>query len=417
MFDNHIARARLLMESSRYQEAQEELRRALSIAPDNETAHALSAINLSMTKDHISAVHHGENAVASAPELPFTHYALAIALYNADRKPEAEKVIRGAIRLDPFDADLRALLAQIHLWNKDWDLALKEAEEGLQADAEHVECLNVRAIALRQLNRKEESGAVIEHTLRVAPDNTSALVNLGWNRIEQGKHREALEHFREALRLEPENEAARFGVLEALKSGNPVYRVILRYFLWMSKISDKASWGVIIAAVILQRILKGIAQSSPSLAPFAWTLLGLLLLFIFLTWTATPLFNLALRLHPLGRYALSHDERVASNWTGGTILLALLALGGALLTEIDYLWGLAIGSGLMIIPIAGTFNAPSGRPRRILTIYTSGLAVLGVIALLLFANDAQGAGVTAGAFFLGTFFFGWIANYLIMQRR
>ena len=415
MFENHIARAQLLMDSSRYSDAKEELGRALAIAPDNETAHALAAINSSMMEDHGAAIKHGKLAVTNAPDSPFMHYALAIALFNADEKPESQKAINEAIRLDPFDADLYALLARIYLARRDWDEALSEAERGLKIDAEHIECLNIRATALRQLNRPEESSAVIEHTLRVAPDNTSALVNLGWNKIEQGKHKEALEHFREALRLDPESEAARFGVVEALKASNVIYRIILRYFLWMSKLSGKASWAVIIGALILFRVLRSAAEENPTLEPFVWPLLILYLLFVFLTWTAVPLFNLALRLHPIGRYALSRSEIRASNWTGSAILLAILALGGALLTDISLLWLLAIGSGAMIIPIAGTFNVERPRPRKILNIYTSGLAAVGIIGLILFALESDSANIATIVFLLGVFLFGWVANAVSMR--
>ncbi len=416
MIDNHINRAQLLMDSSRYSDAKEELSRALAIAPDNETVHALAAINASMMEDNATAIKHGKLAVANAPDAPFMHYALAIALFNADEKSESKKAVSEAIRLDPFDADLYALLAKIHLAQYDWEMALSEAERGLSIEAEHVECLNTRAIALRQLNRPEESSAVIEHTLRVAPDNTSALVNLGWHKIEQGKHKEALEHFREALRLEPTNDAARHGVVEALKASNVVYRIILRYFLWMSKLSGRASWAVIIGAYVLFRLLREIARSNPSLEPFVWPLLILYFLFVFLTWTAVPLFNLALRLHPIGRYALSRSEVRASNWTGGAMLLAILALCGALLTDISLLWILAIGSGAMIIPIAGTFNTGHPRPRKILNFYTSGLAAVGILGLILFALESDAAYITAVAFFLGVFFFGWVANAVSMQR-
>ena len=55
-----------------------------------------------------------------------------------------------------------------------------------------------------------------------------------------GDFRGALEHFREALRLNPSPEWARAGLVEALKARYPS-AASLRYFLWMSTLSRRPS--------------------------------------------------------------------------------------------------------------------------------------------------------------------------------
>ena len=59
--------------------------------------------------------------------------------------------------------------------------------------------------------------------------------------LDEGKYPQAMEHFREALRLEPDMEWARLGVVETLKAKRVLYRPVLWYFLWISKFSSRAS--------------------------------------------------------------------------------------------------------------------------------------------------------------------------------
>ena len=64
----------------------------------------------------------------------------------------------------------------------------------------------------------------------------------------QGNPLKAMEHFREALRLDPEMEWARAGIVEAMKARNFVYRWMLAYFLWMARLDSRVRWGLVIGA-------------------------------------------------------------------------------------------------------------------------------------------------------------------------
>ena len=61
--------------------------------------------------------------------------------------------------------------------------------------------------------------------------------------LHQAQPKAALEHFREALRLDPNLQYAQAGIVEALKARNPIYRWMLGYFLWMGRLSDRAKWA------------------------------------------------------------------------------------------------------------------------------------------------------------------------------
>jgi tetratricopeptide (TPR) repeat protein len=286
----------------------------------------------------------------------------------------------------------------------------------------------LRAIALVRLGRKAEAGQAIESALARAPESAVTHANQGWTLLHQGNPKKALEHFREALRLDPENDWARHGIVEALKARNIIYALMLRYFLWMSGLSARLQWGIILGGYFGNRILAGLAHGNPSLAPWILPLRILYITFAVLTWTADPLFNLLLRLNRFGRLVLTPEQIVSSNWFGACLLLALLSLGACFFTNFA-LWALfgALVFGLLLLPLAGTFKCSSGWPRMMMAIYTSGMALVGIGAVLLClladaANARQDRVVLSaaqgliGLFLLGAFGSGWVANILIAQR-
>jgi hypothetical protein len=316
----------------------------------------------------------------------------------------------------------------IHIDQKQWAEGLAAAERGLALDAEHVACTNLRAIALVKLGRKAEAGATIEAALARNPENAITHANQGWTLLEQGEPARALEHFKEALRLEPGNEWARAGIVEALKARYFVYSLMLRYFLWMAKLSPQVQWGILIGGYFANRMLGQASKGFPALAPWIWPLRILYLAFVVLTWTADPLFNLLLRLNRFGRLALTEEQTRASNWVGTCLLLALVSLAACV--AIGFKGPLVMAPlvfGLLVIPVAGAFNCSAGWPRRTMAGYAAVMAIVGVLALgLAFLTDGLSGdsvkavrGVMAVlfvAFFLAAFGSGWLANWLMMQR-
>jgi tetratricopeptide (TPR) repeat protein len=408
----HVERARILIEQDRHAQAESELRRYILTEPEDVMAHALLALALSEQNKHKEAVESAHRAIHLAPTFPYAHYILAYAYNQQDRLDEAERAIGEAIRLDPEDADYFAVLSSIKLQRRRWQEAREAAERGLYFNSEHVGCINLRAMALNQMGLSDEAAVAIEGALSVEPENALSHANRGWQEVHRGNYEQAMTHFREALRIDAELEWAREGVVEVLKARNPVYRVMLRYFLWSSRLSSRAMWGLIIGFYFLSRLIRGAMKARPELAPFLWPIYGLYILFILMTWIARPLFDLLLRLDPIGRVVLSRRQIAASNWVGASLLLALVSLALGLLTGIPSFYLLAAGSGMMTIPIAGAFNADTPRGKKVLPAYA---AVLGSLALVAFAvslYNFETAMIFGGLFLLGFFVYTWVANAL-----
>ena len=126
----------------------------------------------------------------------------------------------------------------------------------------------------------------------------------------------------------------------------------------------------------LPRLFHAFAGNNHALKPFADILLALYLIFAFLTWTARPLFNLTLRLDPIGRYALTARQIIASNWVGSSFLLAALGLVGWLVTRSDIAAVMAGGFAFVTAIVAATFSGSTVGVRRLIGTLT---AVVGLL--------------------------------------
>jgi Tfp pilus assembly protein PilF len=112
-------------------------------------------------------------------------------LFEQLRFELAETEFRGDLAEDPQNAISHALLT------------FRLTERGLERSPEDVPCTNMRAMALVRLNRRDEAGATIATALARNPEIAFSHANQGWTLLHQGDHRRAIEHFREALRLDP----------------------------------------------------------------------------------------------------------------------------------------------------------------------------------------------------------------------
>lgn len=416
----HLQRALLLFDQSRHDMAADELRLALAEDPGDARAHALLALCLVEKEDFKGATEEARQAIHLDPGLPFAHRAHAKILLARERPDEAREAIAEAIRLDPEDPDQHALMAAIEMDLRHWSAALEAAERGLHFDATHVGCANLRAMALVKLGRRAEAGITLGGALERDPENALTHANQGWALLHEGKHEKALGHFREALRLDPQQDWARHGIVEALKARHFIYAAMLKYFLWMSRLNERGQWGVILGAYIGYRVLGGIASSNPAAAPFIWPVLILYLVFALMTWLADPLFNLVLRLNRFGKLVLSPEQTTASNWIGGCILAALIALVVWLVASNGLAGYAALALGPLVLPLAASFKCPEGWPRRAMFAGTAALALLAIATLVDFQfGGMEGRSRSTGLltiFFLGCGLSGLAANILMSVR-
>jgi tetratricopeptide (TPR) repeat protein len=419
----HLSRAQLLLEQGRHDLAEPELRQAIGEETEPALAHALLALCLAQSEKLDEATGEAKAAIHAEPDLAFAHYALGNVLARRERPDEAWEAAAEALRIDPGQTAYHALASQIRLSQRRWVDALEAAERGLAIDAEDVACNNLRATALVKLGRRDEAGATIEAALAREPENAWTHANQGWALLHRAEPQKAMEHFREALRLEPGSEWARAGIVEALKAKNVLYGLMLRYFLWMSRLSGRAQWAVVLGGYFGNQLLRKVAAANPKLAPYILPITIAYVVFALLTWIAAPLFNLFLRVHPFGKYALSDEQKTSSNWIGACLLGALVCL--ALWLGLNWYGASlgAIGFGILLLPLSSVFNCRKGWPRRIMIVYTAFLAACAGAAWAIHGLDlpvSESAFMTlVGVFAWGGFLSGFVGNALsqVIPRR
>ncbi len=407
----HLQRAQLLLAQSRPADAEQEAMRALAQQPDDPQTLALLALSRLDQGQRDPALEAAQQAVGLAPDLPYFHYVHALVHHRLDHEEEAFRAAQEALRLDPADPDHHSLLASIELARRRWPAALEAAEQALALNPEHVGAANLRSMALVRLGRKAEAMETVDYALHRAPDDAFSHANQGWNCLHRNDPKQAQEHFREALRLDPTLDYAREGMLEALKARNPVYRGMLAYFLWLGRQSAKFQWVFILGIFFGSSAARSLSAAQPQLNWLWWPLLGLFYVFVYLSWTAVPMFTLLLRFDRFGRHVLTDDQRLGAACFGTAFALALASA----------VWWLGFGrpAGLfatfvcaaLSICLAATF-ARLGRNRTILAAATAVLALVAIAGGLLVVNGHPAGYSLVTGFSIGFLGFQILANTL-----
>ncbi|MBK8098473.1 MAG: tetratricopeptide repeat protein [Planctomycetes bacterium] len=371
-------RAVLLLEQQRWQLAIAELRRLLTVVPDHPMAHALLARALAMDGDLDAALVEARAAIAADPTSDVAHGALAMVLWQRHEHEPAAKAIAAAIELDPEDVDHHSTLAQIRLSQGRLPEALAAADAGLAIEPEDTDCLNLRAVALTRLGRGAEATDTVDSSLARDPDNPYTHQARGFALLQRGDPAGALHHFREALRRDPNLDGARAGLVEALKAKNPLYRIVLGWFLWLGRFSGARQVQIMIGLWLGSRLARGALEragyeSAALVVSFAW--IG----FVLLTSCAVPLFNLLLLLHPVGRHALETGARRHAMLLGTAVLITIAIGGygawdGPVWAVVGWLFWL-----VFLLPLAGLGVFHPGWARTVLAVFCVVLVVAWIV--------------------------------------
>jgi len=230
-------------------------------------------------------------------------------------------------------------------------------------------------------------------TLAIAPGSSVSHAFAGQAHLMRGGEREAAERFREALRLDPENEFAQMGLAEAMKASHPLFKPLFRFFMWQERLSTGWRAALIIGPLIALRALSPAADN-----PLVLALIVLWIAFVALTWLAGPIANVALRFSAVGRAVLPADQKRSSTAFLAFVGAAVLALVLGLTVDASFLIA-AFPLGLHAFPV-GSAHLLSRRLRRIVyaSAITAGLAAIVGSALMVAGFESAGVALVIAAF-------------------
>ncbi len=414
MEDKRLAKVEILIQQKKYSNAEKILSDLLK--EDATNIHFLSLLSevyLHQEKfDKSNQII--ENAIGLSPETSYLYYIKSRIAFQKDNLIEAEKIIYRAIELDPLDADFFALLSSIKLSRKEYEFALSNANKALEIDPENILALNIRSTALNKLNRKEESFETIEGALREDPNNVFTHTNYGWGLLEKGDHKKALIHFKEALSIDPNFEYAQSGMLEAIKAANPIYKIFLKYSFWMSNLTSKYQWGVLIGYYIAFKGLRTLANQNETLRPYLIPILILLGLIAFSTWVITPISNLFLRFNKYGQLLLDKKEKMSSNFVAFGFGLFIFGVISFFAFSNEKFLTIAVFGFTMMVPFGTMFS--STKMKNILLIYTSILAIIGISAIWITFQTDLIFNLMTIIYLVAFVFYQWIASFLLIKE-
>lgn len=376
-----IIRFTLLMQQHRYDLALSEVEALLVESPDSSYLHGLR----SLCQTAMGQLREGEESARTAisldPAEDLAFSALAHALHKKQDHRSALSAIESALEIDPERAEYWRQQAAIQFSLYRWNEAVVSTDRALAINAEDAEALVLRSHALHALGRTQEADEMSRRALAVSPDLAMGHFEQGWALLRMGKARVAEERFLEALRIDANFVPAQHGLKESIRSRFPPYRWITAYQHWLRRFPPKLSAGLIFLAMLLvnalpQWVPKGSAFEGP-----ATVLVYVYLMFVFLTWIAGPLSNFFLRLHPLGKSALTPEERHGSLVLGAVFLGSLLVATG-LVTAPDLYWSALMMSLGMAVPASAIFVQKRDSQRWFMALVTIVLLCMGPLALI-----------------------------------
>lgn len=367
-------RASILMELGDLVRARTELTNILAARPDDAEAHAEMAVCFSRFGNDKKAVEHSEKVLALAPDWEHAHYIHAFVLYRSGRNRLACLSIDRAIELYPEYSEYWALKSDIKLSSSratyDKRAALKCADQGLEFDPQDVHCHYARAYALKSLGEKAAAKEELELCLGLAP-NDASLHKLHASMMLDGRNFDgALDSYREALRLNPESESARAGLISALRAKNRLYR----FLLFIMDPGGVAKGGTIIGIIasvygfaFLLKLNNPLLNSilNALIGPF---FLGVLLLtgFIF---TADELFNFLLLVDKTTRSQLTTSEKNSAIMTFSIIAATACMVAYAVAAQ-NVVWHFWAGITAMSVFTAKlVFDFEPGLARKFMYYY------------------------------------------------
>ena len=234
----------------------------------NWEAHYNLAIALLRTGERTRASRELQTAIAQKPDSVNSRYALASVLDQEKRFSEAEEQLRNVLKQDAKFAPATLMLGRVLINESKPQQAIQTLEEGLQQQppAEQAESLwSVLAVAYAENGQLEKGVQVLKDFIAAQPNSADAHLQLGllFLRGNTSHQAEAVNAFRESLRLDPNLDAARLALGQTLISSqnfNDAIPVLLDYTA--RKSNDAQGFSA------LGLCYQGLNQSEPAIQVF-----------------------------------------------------------------------------------------------------------------------------------------------------
>lgn len=206
-----LAKAKILIELRRLEDAARELRAVLAVEPDNAEAATYLAQTAFLSRDYREAAAQCTNALRTAPKHQFALRIQALTLLHLDHhaRARAEQSARRALALGPESAENHRILAIVLRERGRPADALEVIDRAAELDPADPDIHLVRGSVLRRLGRsgtRHRPGpavAAYREALRLQPENAGAVHDLALVDLDRGRLRPALRGVLSAAAMDP----------------------------------------------------------------------------------------------------------------------------------------------------------------------------------------------------------------------
>jgi TonB family protein len=223
----HLLQAAKLLQKRAWPQAEQEIRSALAIEPDNALLHLdLSAVLPSSQGEHgwSAAIAEDREALRLEPDLALAHLHIGIALQQQGDTKGAIAEDREVVRLDPDDAHAWTYLARLLEDVGDLEGALAANKQAMAQEPD--EALSHRELAELLEKKGDLDGAITQarEAIRIAPDRPRGHFVLANILRSKGDEAEAAKEMQIATALEAKNPPRRLRVGGVVMSKKSTYQ-------------------------------------------------------------------------------------------------------------------------------------------------------------------------------------------------
>lgn len=418
---SELAHGLLLQDQGRLEEAEAVFRSVLTHEPENDFVYGrLALCQLSQEGKKKLALDSIDNAIRLRADDSFYHSIRALVLSELRKGKEALSSADRAIALDPESSFALASKANAYCAMDRWADAEEWSRKALASDSDNAMAANLLTYSLRMQGRKGENAMAVEQLLAADPEDSFAHVNAGWSALQQNDHKRAERHFREALRLDPDSEMARGGLLESFRARSLFYRAYLSYCFYMQRFTAGKQWAIVIGIYLAYQVIRRVLEKVNPLVAAVFVFLWLAL--VMWVWLAPGVGNFLILMDRSARLALKPGERFQGLAVGLGLIVGTIAIGVGHFAEFPP--ALLAGFGLIAstVPASMAFDNESRKGRLIFGAITGFvyLVTAGVFvseALRHPAGELLPTTITLGSVaLLGAILCTWLGNVRSLRR-
>ncbi len=195
-----------LFEAGRYEEAVEEMTKALKNFPNDFVLNFVMGFSQSQLGDHKEAKKYLEKAVLLNPNDVNVLSVYAFTLNQLKEEDEALKYVNKSLALDPNNSQLLGMAGMIYDGKKMWAECDSAYQKAIRLDSTNVLLLNNYAYSLAERGIKlDEALKMVSYSVEKEPENSSYLDTIGWVYFKLGDYDKAEKYIDKALEFDGAN--------------------------------------------------------------------------------------------------------------------------------------------------------------------------------------------------------------------